>query len=323
MISLTVAKIEAQVGLPRPLRRDRGLFAAIDLGTQASLLLIARIVGGKVQPVYQALAPTQIGQDLRAGGRIGEVAVDRLKETLASFKQDFSRQEATLVAVGATAGFRQARNGLEVLSRLSSELHFPCRPLTGEEEAALSWSGVANLYSPVDLAVLDIGGGSTEIHWRNQSLSLPLGAISLASQAGGEKAEALLGLATDYFTQNLSHTLSLPSWPVLVGGSALALAHLEFGMTAYDPESVEGCQLSLEALNGWWRLLADLTPRDRASLPGLDSGRAPVLLAGAAMMKSLADVAGLQGYRISARGLRFGLLLEGARRMGALPSLRD
>lgn len=322
MTSLTVAKIEEQVGLPRPLRRDRGLFAAIDLGTQASLLLIARIVGGKVQPVHQALAPTQIGLDLRAGGRIDEASVGRLKETLASFKRDYRRQEATLVAVGATAGFRQARNGLEVLSRLSTELQFPCRPLTGDEEAALSWAGVANLYSPVDLAVLDIGGGSTEIRWRNQSLSLPFGALTLASQAG-ENADSLLGAATGYFAHKLSSHRDLPAWPVLVGGSALALAHLEFGMKAYDPESVEGCRLSQDALNRWWRLLADLTPRDRASLPGLDDGRAPILLAGAAMMKALADVTGLQGYRISGRGLRFGLLLEGARRMGAVPSLRD
>jgi exopolyphosphatase / guanosine-5'-triphosphate,3'-diphosphate pyrophosphatase len=306
----------------RPLRRDRGPFAAIDLGSQASLLLIGRIHNGVVQTIHQALALTQVGQSLLRGDRIDDAALARLRQTLADFKRDIDHYEASLVAVGATSAYRRARNGAVVLARLSDELHFPCRPISGEEEAELSWSGVANLYPNSQLTVIDVGSGSTEIRWNHERLSLEMGALTL-TLVSDETPEQMYAVARQTFATAFKDRPKFPAWPVVVGGSALALAHLECGMKAYDPESVEGCRISRENVHGWLKLLSNLSPRDRDALPGLDPQRGPILLPGIALLAALADACEAEGICISSRGLRYGLLLEGARRMGAEISVRD
>jgi exopolyphosphatase/pppGpp-phosphohydrolase len=111
-------------------------------------------------------------------------------------------------------------------------------------------------------------------------------------------------------------------WPVLVGGTALALAHLESGMKVFDPESVEGCRLTADGLRDWVRLMRNLSRAELESLQGLDAGRSEILVPGLVLAMAMAEASEVKGFVLSARGLRYGLLLEGARRMGA-PTLTD
>lgn len=310
----------------KPLRRDQGLFASIDLGTQANLLLIARIKRGVVVPEHQAIVSTGTGRGLRAStegtwssGRISDAVIDRLRKVVTDFKAEIRRREATLVAVGATSAYRQSSNGREVLMRLSEVLHFPCRLLTGEEEADFGRAGVANLYPDPKLTVFDLGGGSTEMSWTTGSCSVTLGALTLAIPLE-ENADCAMADATTAYREALSQPTeagALSPWPVLVGGSALALAHLECGMRAYDPESVEGCRLTLAGLRHWVKVLRSMSLSERELLPGIEPGRGALLLSGAVLIQALAEAAKCQGFILSSRGLRFGLLLDGARRMGA------
>jgi exopolyphosphatase / guanosine-5'-triphosphate,3'-diphosphate pyrophosphatase len=339
----------------KPLKRNVGLFAAIDLGTQANLLLIGRIKRGVVVPEHQAVVATGTGRVLRvrepalreptlrdpvlnhsatsptaqvaalpsnqptwSSGRISDALIERLRAVLTGFKAEIKRRDATLVAVGATSAYRQSSNGREVLMRLGEVLHFPCRLLSGDEEAELSRAGVANLYPDPPLAVFDLGGGSTELSWVGGRHSVSLGALTQAIPLA-ENPDRVFTAAMLAYQGALKEAVaakSLPTWPVLVGGTALALAHLEYGMRAFDPDSVEGCRLSLVGLRHWVGVLKSMSLSERELLPGIEPGRGAILLSGAVLTLALAEAANCQGFILSSRGLRYGLLLDGARRMG-------
>ena len=57
------------------------------------------------------------------------------------------------------------------------------------------------------------------------------------------------------------------------------------------------------------RLLAS-TQAERERFVGLDPRRADVILAGAVILRRIADAAGVRAVRVSDRGIRWGLLYE-------------
>ncbi len=312
------------------LRRDEGLFAAIDLGTQACLLLIGRLRNGVVENVRQSMAITRAGMDLRgkwdisakgeekawASGRITDLSLANVCDILQGFKEEIRAHGATLVAAGATAAYRQSSNCQEAMRRFSDVLHFPCRALSGLEESEITHLGVANLYPDPNLAVFDMGGGSTELSWEDQRLSLPMGAMNFMHPLAEDPDKAFTH-AVRLFRKAFESKPLKTEWPVLVGGTALALAHLESGMKVYEPECVEGCRLTADGLRDWVRLMRNLSRAELESLPGLDPGRSEILVSGLVLTMALAAASEVKGFVLSGRGLRYGLLLEGARRMGA------
>ena len=74
---------------------------------------------------------------------------------------------AERIAIVATAAIREAPNRHEFVTAVEGAAGFPVRVLSGDEEARLSFVGATKtLGAPVGgggVAVVDVGGGSTEI----------------------------------------------------------------------------------------------------------------------------------------------------------------
>jgi len=287
-------------------------FAVIDIGSNSCLLLIAELRNGIVTPIFQKVAAPRLGRGLGQTGILSQAALTDLNTALADFLQVMTQKQAQLVGVAATAAFRRASNGAEALAQVTSQLSYPARILSGEEEARMSYAAVYNRHPSPELAVIDLGGGSTEIHGPGINVSMPIGAVSW-NEKHGENQAALIESAKEVFQKAFATLPKLSGWPVAVGGTASALALLDLGLLAFDAETLEGHQLDKKALQHWVRIIGDLSSRERNALPGLDPGRGDILLAGACILLALVEVTGLPGIRISDRGLRFGLLLEGAK----------
>jgi exopolyphosphatase / guanosine-5'-triphosphate,3'-diphosphate pyrophosphatase len=162
-----------------------GPIGVLDLGSNTILLLV---LGADGRVIRDDARITRLGQGVFESGELAPDALLRARAAVRDFARA-ARGEGVerLVAVG-TEALRRARGGAEFLEALVREgLVDGARLLSGAEEAELTIEatrlGVGE--SREALAVVDVGGGSTEVAWREargaaiHGVSLPLGSVRL------------------------------------------------------------------------------------------------------------------------------------------------
>ena len=97
---------------------------------------------------------------------------------------------------------------------------------------------------------------------------------------------------------------------VASGGTATALAALDLRLAAYDPHRVHGHLLEAATLDLQTQRVLALPEAGRAALPGLDTGRAAILPAGAIILTRTAAASGAARVRVSDHGVRHAYLRE-------------
>jgi exopolyphosphatase/guanosine-5'-triphosphate,3'-diphosphate pyrophosphatase len=97
---------------------------------------------------------------------------------------------------------------------------------------------------------------------------------------------------------------------IAVAGTATALAALELRLDPYAPEAVEGLPLRRETLSRWIADLSQLSVAERRRLPGLEPGRADVIVAGLVILDGVLERLGAERFRVSGRGVRYGVALR-------------
>jgi exopolyphosphatase/guanosine-5'-triphosphate,3'-diphosphate pyrophosphatase len=201
------------------------------------------------------------------------------------------------------------------------------RLLSGEEEAALAIAATqVRIGSESEaLAVIDVGGGSTEIAWRLRSggpvrgLSLPLGSVRLTEALLPRHpipAQDLALLRSEVARASQPLALALPrglppeAALVAVAGTATTLAALELALEPYDAERVEGFELQARTLAAWTLRLARLGVAERKELAGLEPGRADVIVAGLVVLEHVLSCLCAARFTVSGRGVRHGVALR-------------
>ena len=97
-----------------------------------------------------------------------------------------------------------------------------------------------------------------------------------------------------------------------VAGTVTSLAALDLGLVEYDADRVHGHQLSREGVERQLDRLAALPLAERREVPGLEPERAPVIVAGAAILLEVMRHLGLTEIEVSERDLLDGAALEAA-----------
>ena len=141
--------------------------AAIDIGTNTVLLLVADGGGGSpLHAVTERATITRLGEGVDRTRTLLPGAVTRTCACLEEYAREVQELGAERVAVVGTSAMRDASGGLEVRECVHSLFGVDARVLLGEEEARLTFLGAMGGITDVsskDLAVFDIGGGSTEV----------------------------------------------------------------------------------------------------------------------------------------------------------------
>ena len=102
-----------------------------------------------------------------------------------------------------------------------------------------------------------------------------------------------------------------PERAVGVAGTVTTLAALDLGLAAYDPERIHGHAISASGVAEQTR--APRRPcRRRASAQIVGAGRAPVIVAGAAILAEILDFYGLDAIEASERDILHGAALAAA-----------
>ncbi len=307
-------------------RAETRRFAAIDVGTNTILLLVAELGrGGAFQVLEDRAEIARLGEGVDRTRRIGAEGAKRSLKVLRDYLEICeSLGVAELAAVG-TSALRDACNAAEFQDRLKRDLDLDLRVLSGEEEASYSYLAVQKglVLEGKELLVVDVGGGSTELIWGREGrfyrwASLDLGSVRLTERylpsdpVLEEECSRLVmvidrelkPLLADWGTQNCFQRM------VGIAGTFTTLAAIAKGLRRYSHSEVHGSLLSRAEVQRQIRLFKSKTVAERKRIPGLEPKRADVILAGALLIHRIMALFRGEEVLVSDQGVRYGLLYE-------------
>jgi exopolyphosphatase/guanosine-5'-triphosphate,3'-diphosphate pyrophosphatase len=279
--------------------------AAVDLGTNTTRLLVADVADGELVELHRETRITRLGENVDTRRRLLPVPITRVRNVLTDYRRTAEGLGAEHILAVATSAVRDAENGEAFLGEVEWSYGFTTRLVSGDEEAQLTRRGVQP--GPGRL-VLDIGGGSTELIVDEFHVSLAMGSVRFTERHGEDIAaceEATIELLTE-------HAPVHPGAAVGVAGTVTTLAALDLGLERYDPVRVDGHVLSRQAARAQLRRLAALPLDERREVPALEPERAPVIVAGGAILVATLDHFGLNAITVSERDILDGIALAAA-----------
>ena len=276
--------------------------AAVDLGTNSTRLLVAD-VDGELTEVVRRLAITRLGEGVDRRRRLLPLPIARVRNVLADYRRELEALGAERTLAVGTSAIRDAENGEAFLGEVEWSYGFSTRLLSGEEEAELTLRGVGAVEAGT--LVVDIGGGSTELQVAGAGVraSLDVGCVRMTERFG-EDIAAIRSYVGDRLPE-LDATRAIG-----VAGTVTTIAALDLKLGEYDPEQVHGHVISRRAVEEQLVRLRGLSLADRERL--MEPGRAPVIVAGAAILAAIVERYGLYGIRASERDILHGAALAAA-----------
>jgi exopolyphosphatase/guanosine-5'-triphosphate,3'-diphosphate pyrophosphatase len=313
--------------------------AALDIGTNTVLLLIAEAAAGRpLRAIEERAEITRLGQGVDRSRRLAPEAIDRTCRCLDVYADVVRRAGVDLVGVVGTSAMRDASGGEVVRAHVRAAFGVDARVISGEEEARLTFHGAVsglNLPAGERTAVFDIGGGSTEVVLGriggvppiSFARSFDVGSVRLTERHISHDPPTPEELAA--ITQAAANSFAgvppadTDGLPVGVAGTMTTLASVSLALVPYDGTRVHGHVMTRAELTQVIDRLSALDLTTRRAIPGIEPRRADVLVAGGLVALALLNRWNASAVRISDRGVRWGLAeeLAGGRDGGGLSSV--
>jgi exopolyphosphatase/guanosine-5'-triphosphate,3'-diphosphate pyrophosphatase len=296
--------------------------AAIDIGTNSVLLLVAELDAGSLRARHDEATITRLGQGVDATGRLAPEAVERTLACLQHLAERIGAEQVDRVGAVATSALRDAEHAESFLQQATDVLGFRPRVISGREEAELTFEGALGGLGlgSGPMVVTDLGGGSTElivgetgedgVRRIDAAVSLELGCVRMTERhlrhdpPRGEELEALRCAARHVLAQ----APALGGKPLVgVAGTVTSVAALVHDVVPYDHARIHGSRLALAAVGALGERLAAMPLAARRALPALDPRRADLIVAGTLLLEQIMLVASASELRVSDHGVRWGL----------------
>jgi exopolyphosphatase/guanosine-5'-triphosphate,3'-diphosphate pyrophosphatase len=285
------------------------LCAAIDIGSNTTRVLVAKLLDGQFRKMMEQRAYTRINKALDDDGAILPAKAGEVAEVVATQVRLARELGAETIRSVATAAIREASNGEDVVREIARVSGVPVDILSEDEEGRLSFIGATKtLGHPVEgrVGVVDVGGGSTEVilgtvpggveevrSWRAGSGVLADELISSDPPSAAE-IRKVRDRIDDIFE---GVEIERPAQAVAVGGSATSLRRLV------------GAVLEYETLERGIRVHAGDPAAEVARRFELDPERVRILPTGVLLLEKTSELLG-QPLQIGRGGLREGVILD-------------
>ncbi|MBM3496022.1 MAG: Ppx/GppA family phosphatase [Armatimonadetes bacterium] len=302
-------------------------YAAVDIGSNTvKLTIVARASDGDLTPVLDAGVTTRLGEGIEQR-RLGEEPMRRTLEALGRCMSVCEEHGVEEIRAVGTSALRDARNSRDFVEKARA-IGLAVDVISGAEEAHLSAQAVRAdpMWRHVErLAVVDIGGGSTEIildtvgaSAQRKDVSLQLGAVRLTEaalhsdpptpteieQAVAHADAALSAIRDQSGERGVSGVVGVGGTVTNMGAVRSAVAG---GAT---DERLHGLVLKRAEIERQIAMYAGVPTQLRKTIAGLDPARADVILAGAIILSRVLAALGRDEVAVSCRGLRWGVLYE-------------
>lgn len=318
------------------------MVAAIDLGTNSCRLLVARVDPTGMKIIDSFSRVVRLGEGIQKTGQLSDAAIERAIEALKVCQTKIIQNNASRLRAVTTEACRRASNSHILLDRVKDEINIDLEIITTAEEARLALSGCAGIlenHSPYAVA-FDIGGGSTEVMWLDQSdmrdlsdegdsktplvedwISLPYGVVTLSEESGTELTTAAV---FDAISDNVKEQLQAFSDRNGIGhfietdqvqmigtsGTVTTLAAIHLDLARYDRRLIDGIYLNLEDIKRISKQLKHMDHKARVSHPCIGTGRADLVVVGAAILDGICRSFSVPRIRVADRGVREGILID-------------
>lgn len=299
-----------------------GIVAALDLGSNTVKMTVAEVgAPADLRVLYERAEVTRIGEGLDQNGYLLDVAMDRTLAELVKLAGEAKAHGATTVRAVGTAGLRGASNAGAFLARVREHTGIEVEIIDGMREAELAFRAPSSGFGPGPVAVVDLGGRSTEIIVGSAGrieakVSLEVGSVRLTERClpSDPPTDAELEDARRYFRALLEQAPAWVEGATLVGVSGTILALLGLELHVHDAaklaETCDGRTLHRPAVDLFFERFRKLPAAQRIVGSIIPSGRADVIVAGMLIVGELMDHYRQREMRVTGRGVRYGLLYE-------------
>jgi exopolyphosphatase/guanosine-5'-triphosphate,3'-diphosphate pyrophosphatase len=297
--------------------------AAIDVGSNSIRLVVAEVLpSGGYRVLDEERENTRLAVALVGTGRLDPKAADATVNVLRSFLSIARGYGTTQIRAIGTSAVRDAEDGPEFCDRVRRELKLSIEIISAAEEARLAFLSVARAFdvSGREVAITDIGGGSTEIVLASSGLvdqiyETKLGAVRVAEQCGvtGRASEKQVAALRDFVDRVLKKQIGKPPFvPDMLfgtGGTFTALASMIMAQQGQAGQPMWGYRVTRAQIRHLVADLAQMTLERRGKVPGLNPNRADIIVAGLAVIERIMRYLRVNVVQVHTRGVRDGLLL--------------
>jgi exopolyphosphatase/guanosine-5'-triphosphate,3'-diphosphate pyrophosphatase len=220
--------------------------AAIDIGSNTTRVLVAEPDAGQLRGVMDQKAFTRLGQAAGPDGAIKPRKITEVADAVATQVRLAEELDADAIRIVATAAVREAANRDDVADEITRACGLPVEILSEQEEGRLAFVGATRTLGHVvegEIAVVDVGGGSTEIVFGNMragvrevsSFKIGSGSLTESHVAGDPPAAAEIRALREHVEAGFAGvSADRPAQAVAVGGSASSLRSLVGTLLEYE-----------------------------------------------------------------------------------------
>jgi len=299
--------------------------AAIDIGTNTVLLLIADFSEGGINIIHEEHRIPRLGKGVDSSKRLHTDGIKRVLNCIIEYKsiivKDFP--EVDEVVITATSAVRDAQNQKEFIQLVKEETGLNVQLLSGDEEAQYTFEGaisVLELEEKAPLFILDIGGGSTEIAFGTKGGISKYHSFDMGSVRYKERFlihnppynEEIFECRDEIRTLLSKNKFKVPKTVQAIGvaGTVTSLAAIDLQLDEYKNETLNGHIINREKLSKSIEIFSLHTYDQLLELsPVLLKGREDIFLTGLLILEGFMKFYNLEEIKVSTGGLRHGAIL--------------
>lgn len=294
--------------------RSKAYYAAIDLGSNSFHMLVVRVVADSVQVVSKIKRKVRLAAGLTDDGQLSDEAKHRALDCLRIFSDRVQDIDPSHIRAVGTATLRKISQDKDFLIQAEQTLGHPIQIISGEQEAATIYQGIAHTTAfKGRMLVIDIGGASTELvlgsGFKPELLnSLDMGCVTWYSKYfhDGTINTTNTAAAIEGATTGLRPVLEAyqkQPWSLVLGASGTFKALQEIA---------DAQQANNIFKRHWLEQLLEQTiscgHHDRLHIEGLDDSRKPVFVSGLCILIALCKALDIKALQATSGALREGIL---------------
>ncbi|OIQ24942.1 guanosine-5'-triphosphate,3'-diphosphate diphosphatase [uncultured Vibrio sp.] len=291
-------------------------YAAIDLGSNSFHMLVVRHISGSVQTMAKIKRKVRLASGLNEHNTLSQEAMQRGWDCLSLFAERLQDIPTENIRIVGTATLRTATNVDIFLEKANQILGHKIHVISGEQEAAMIYQGVAHTSGGIGRRlVVDIGGASTELiigkGFDAKALtSLKMGCVTWLEkhfkdrQLSEENFNSAINAAKETISPILEQYTQI-GWDVCVGASGTVQALQEI-MLAQGMDEV----ITLAKLKRLQKQAMLTDQLEELEIEGLTLERALVFPSGLSILIAIFELLEIETMTLAGGALREGMAYE-------------
>ena len=298
-------------------------YAALDFGSNSTRVLIVSVENGEINKISKKHIVTKMAEGTSYSGNISKNAIVRVTEAVSIFFEEMNKHEPRSIYAVGTSAMRDSKNSLEVKESIRDNFNLDIEIISGTEEAKLTLEGALYGFPEDQNTILfDIGGGSTEVIFRDQqtvsATSYQLGVVRISEEALPsrpvaeiEEERAVELIDSLIIKDGMDFNIFDFTYAIGTAGTFTSIAAISLGLHTHDPKKTHLHTIEKDWLKELYSKLRKLNPEEIINKYScLDPARATTITPGVLIAIKLMENFKINKLVISENDILEGLILN-------------